>query len=44
LAIVKEVVERHRGHLEVENAPEGHGAIFTIWVPQEQQRSILAID
>jgi len=33
LAIVKQVVEHHNGRIVVENAVEGHGALFTIWLP-----------
>jgi signal transduction histidine kinase len=33
LAIVKQVVDRHHGRIEVQNVPEGHGAIFTVWLP-----------
>ena len=33
LAIVKQVVDRHRGRIEVQNVLEGHGAIFTVWLP-----------
>jgi signal transduction histidine kinase len=35
LAIVKQMVEKHRGRIEVENVAEGHGAIFTVWLPVE---------
>jgi len=38
LAIVKQMVEKHRGRIEVENVAEGHGAIFTVWLPAEQDR------
>ena len=37
LAIVKQMVERHKGRLDVENVAEGHGAIFTVWLPVEQE-------
>lgn len=37
LAIAKEVVERHHGHIDVENAADGHGAVFTVWLPVEQE-------
>ena len=37
LAIVKQLVEKHNGRLDVENVPEGHGAIFTVWFPVEQE-------
>jgi len=30
-------VEKHNGRLDVENVPEGHGAIFTVWLPVEQE-------
>ena len=33
LAIVKQVVDRHRGRIEVQNVSDGHGAIFTVWLP-----------
>jgi PAS domain S-box-containing protein len=36
LAIVKQVVEHHQGRIEVENAIEGHGAVFTIWLPTKK--------
>ena len=36
LAIVKEVIERHHGRIEVENIADGHGAVFTVWLPVEQ--------
>ncbi|MEM7497798.1 MAG: ATP-binding protein [Pseudomonadota bacterium] len=32
LAIVKHILNRHRGHLEVDSAP-GEGARFTVWLP-----------
>ncbi len=40
LAIVKQMVEKHHGRIEVGNVPEGHGAVFTVWLPvdQEQER------
>jgi PAS domain S-box-containing protein len=38
LAIVKEVVERHHGRIEVENVVNGHGAVFTVWLPVEQEQ------
>ena len=31
LAICKEIVDRHRGHIEVQSQ-EGKGAVFTIWL------------
>jgi PAS domain S-box-containing protein len=37
LAIVKQMVEKHSGRLDVENVPDGHGAIFTVWLPIEQE-------
>ena len=37
LAIVKQMVERHHGRLDVENAKDGHGAVFTVWLPVEQE-------
>ena len=37
LAIVKQMVEKHNGRLDVENVPDGHGAIFTVWLPVEQE-------
>jgi PAS domain S-box-containing protein len=37
LAIVKQMVEKHNGRLDVENVAEGHGAIFTVWLPVEQE-------
>jgi signal transduction histidine kinase len=40
LAIVREVVERHHGRIEVENAADGHGAVFTIWLPVGQANSV----
>ncbi len=33
LAIVQSIVEQHKGHVEARNAPQGKGAIFTIWLP-----------
>ena len=36
LAIVKEVVERHHGRIDVGNVVDGHGAVFTVWLPVEQ--------
>ena len=36
LAIVKQMVEKHHGRLDVENVTEGHGAIFTVRLPVEQ--------
>jgi signal transduction histidine kinase len=33
LSIVKEVVERHHGRIEVDNIADGHGAVFTVWLP-----------
>lgn len=37
LAIVKHIVNRHRGGMAVESA-EGHGASFTVWLPQASAR------
>jgi PAS domain S-box-containing protein len=37
LAIVKQMVEKHNGRLDVKNVPDGHGAIFTVWLPVEQE-------
>jgi signal transduction histidine kinase len=37
LAIVKQMVEKHNGRLDVGNVTEGHGAIFTVWLPVEQE-------
>jgi PAS domain S-box-containing protein len=37
LAIVKQVVEHHHGRIDVDNGPGGHGAIFTVWLPEGQQ-------
>lgn len=37
LAIVKHIVNRHRGGMAVESA-EGHGARFTVWLPQASPR------
>ena len=37
LAIVKQLVERHHGRIEVKNVAEGHGAVFTVWLPVEQE-------
>ncbi len=37
LAIVKQMVEKHNGRLDVENVTEGHGAIFTVMLPVEQE-------
>jgi PAS domain S-box-containing protein len=43
LPIVKEVVERHRGRIEIGSNPAGQGAVFTVWLPlndhQETGRS-----
>jgi two-component system phosphate regulon sensor histidine kinase PhoR len=36
LAIVKQMVEKHHGRIEIENVAEGHGAIFTVWLPVDQ--------
>jgi len=36
LSIVKQVVEHHRGHIQVENGPDGRGAIFSICLPRTQ--------
>ncbi|MGD0751812.1 MAG: ATP-binding protein [Anaerolineales bacterium] len=36
LAIVKQMVEKHKGQLAVENDSEGHGTIFTVWLPVER--------
>lgn len=33
LAIVQRIVEQHKGHIEAMNAPQGHGAVFTMWLP-----------
>jgi PAS domain S-box-containing protein len=38
LVIVKQVVEKHHGRIEVENTADGHGAVFTVWLPVEQER------
>jgi signal transduction histidine kinase/DNA-binding response OmpR family regulator/ligand-binding sensor domain-containing protein len=32
LSLVKYIVERHQGNVEVESAP-GQGAVFTVWLP-----------
>ncbi|MEM6356903.1 MAG: ATP-binding protein [Pseudomonadota bacterium] len=32
LAIVKHILNRHRGHLEIDSAP-GEGSRFTVWLP-----------
>jgi PAS domain S-box-containing protein len=37
LAIVKQLVDRHHGRIEVGNVPDGHGAIFTVWLPVDQE-------
>jgi signal transduction histidine kinase len=34
LSIVREVVSRHRGRLEVTAGPEGRGTSVTLWVPR----------
>jgi PAS domain S-box-containing protein len=36
LAIVQEVIHRHHGRVSVENVKDGHGAIFSFWLPLEQ--------
>ena len=36
LAIVKQMVEMHHGRIEVENAENGPGAVFTVWLPVQQ--------
>jgi two-component system phosphate regulon sensor histidine kinase PhoR len=36
LALVKHILNRHRGRLEIQSAP-GHGATFTIWLPSTGQ-------
>ncbi len=41
LAIVKEVVDRHHGSIEAENAAGGHGAVFTVRLPVEQEQEEL---
>jgi signal transduction histidine kinase len=33
LAIVEQVIESHHGRIEVENCADGHGAVFTVWLP-----------
>jgi signal transduction histidine kinase len=33
---VKQVVDHHNGRIEVQNGPDGHGAIFTVWLPVKQ--------
>jgi two-component system sensor histidine kinase BaeS len=33
LSIVKQVVEHHGGRIEVANSTNGHGAVFTVWLP-----------
>jgi PAS domain S-box-containing protein len=37
LAIVNQLVEKHNGRLDVGNVAEGHGAIFTVWLPVDQE-------
>jgi len=41
LAIVKQVVDHHHGRIEVQNGPDGHGAIFTVWLPVKQSQEIV---
>jgi two-component system phosphate regulon sensor histidine kinase PhoR len=36
LALVKHILNRHRGRLEIQSVP-GHGATFTIWLPSTGQ-------
>jgi signal transduction histidine kinase len=38
LSIVKQVVERHRGRIEVRNGSEGMGAVFNIYLPIKQNQ------
>jgi signal transduction histidine kinase len=39
LAIVKQMVEKHSGSIEVGNSASGGGAIFTVWLPIEQEQA-----
>jgi two-component system sensor histidine kinase TctE len=34
LSIVREVVSRHRGRLEITTGPEGRGTVATLWLPR----------
>jgi hypothetical protein len=34
LSIVREVVSRHRGRLEITAGPEGRGTVATLWLPR----------
>jgi len=36
LAIVKQLVEKHNGSIEAGNSLTGSGAVFTVWLPVEQ--------
>ena len=38
LALTKQLVELHRGRIEVESTV-GVGSIFTVWIPAQQQRN-----
>jgi PAS domain S-box-containing protein len=40
LAIVKQMVERHDGSIEVGNRAGESGAIFTVWLPIEQEQAV----
>jgi signal transduction histidine kinase len=37
---VKQVVDRHRGWIEVQNGADGHGTKFTVWLPVKQPQEI----
>ncbi len=38
LAIVKQVVDHHHGRIEVENCIGNQGAIFTVWLPLNEEQ------
>ncbi len=39
LAVVKRILEEHRGEIAVESAP-GRGTLFTFWLPLTQPQSL----
>ena len=41
LAITQEIVQAHGGRITVTSAGEGHGSIFTVWLPSPQLTTII---
>jgi signal transduction histidine kinase len=41
LAIVKQVIEQHHGKIDVQNSADGHGAVFSVWLPVKKQQETI---